>query len=56
MKIYGVRASEWDIDYNCFCATREIAEREKKKLIASYTSDMDISDYVDIDEFELIEE
>lgn len=56
MKIYGVRASEWESDYSCFCVTKEIAEREKKKLMNQYGSDDDLDDCFDIDEFEVIEE
>ena len=56
MIVYGVRASEWETDYNCFCATKEIAEREKKRLMEQYSSDDDLDDCIDIDRFEVIDE
>ena len=55
MIVYGVRASEWETDYNCFCATKEIAEREKKRLMEQYSSDDDLDDCIDIDRFEVID-
>ena len=56
MIVYGVRASELETDYNCFCATKVIAEREKKRLMEQYSSDDDLDDCIDIDRFEAIDE
>ena len=39
MKVYLVRASEWETEVNCICATRELAERERKRLAKEYDLD-----------------
>lgn len=31
MKVYLVRASEWETDVDCVCATKELAIRECEK-------------------------
>ena len=39
MKVYLVRASEWESNIDCICATRELAERERKRLAKEYDLD-----------------
>ena len=39
MKVYLVRASEWETEVDCICATRELAERERKRLAKEYDLD-----------------
>ena len=55
--VYLVRATEWDTDVNCVCATREIAERERKRLAKFYDlSDDEIEDCIECTEMKVISE
>ncbi len=57
MKVYLVRASEWESNINCVCATKELAERERKRLAYDYDLDEeDIEDFIDCIEMDLITE
>lgn len=57
MKVFLVRASEWESNINCVCATKELAERERKRLAYDYDLDEeDIEDFIDCIEMDLITE
>ena len=51
MIVYGVRASEFETDYNCFCATKEIAKHFSKYFGMLITE----AKYGDLPDFEIIE-
>ena len=36
MTVYLVRASEWETNISCVCATKELAEKERKRLARKY--------------------
>lgn len=56
MKVYLIRASEWETDVNCVCASKEIADRERRILAKSYGLDDDeIEEFIDCIEMDLIE-
>ena len=59
MKVYLVRAQEWNTDVDCVCATEELALRECKRLADEYGLEDDmweLGEEIAYDEFELIEE
>lgn len=57
MKVYLVRASEWETDVDCVCATKELAIRECERLAREYgIEDDDYEDCIQYTEMELIEE
>ena len=57
MKIYLIRASEWETDVECVCASKEIADRERKRLARSYgLEDEEIEEFIECREMDLIEE
>ena len=39
MKVFLVKAGEWESDVRCVCATEEIAEREVLKRVCNFQSD-----------------
>lgn len=56
MKVYLVRAVEWESDIDCVCATKEIAERECKRLADSYAlSDEEMQSFIECIQMEVIE-
>ena len=56
MKVYLIRASEWETDVNCVCTSKEIADRERKILAESYGLDDDeIEEFIECIEMDLIE-
>ena len=56
MKIYLIRASEWETDVSCVCASKEIADRERRILAKSYgLEDDEIEEYIECIEMDLIE-
>lgn len=57
MKVYLIRASEWETEVACVCATKEIAKREQHRLAQEYSlSDDEIKDYIECIAMDLIEE
>ena len=57
MIVYLIKAGEWETDVDCVCATKEIAERECKRLGKEYNlNDNEIEEYIDCIEMELISE
>lgn len=57
MKVYLIRASEWETEVACVCATKEIAAREQYRLAQEYgLSDDEIEDYIECIAMDLIEE
>lgn len=57
MKVYLIRASEWETDVSCVCASKEIADRERKRLARSYgLGDEEIEEFIECIEMDLIEE
>lgn len=57
MKVYLVRASEWETDVDCVCATKKLAIRECERLAREYgIEDDDYEDYIQYTKMELIEE
>ena len=57
MKVYLIRASEWETEVDCVCATKEIAKREQCRLAQEYSlSDDEIEDYIECIVMDLIEE
>ena len=57
MVVYLVRASEWDTEVDCVCATSEIAERERRRLAKKYDlSDDEIEDCIECTEMKVISE
>ena len=57
MKVYLVRASEWETEVDCVCATKEIAERERKRLANEYSiEDDEIEEFIECIPMNLIEE
>ena len=56
ISVYLIRASEWESDINCVCATKEIADRERKRLGKEYDlDDDDIEEFIECIEMILIE-
>ena len=56
MVVYLIRASEWETEVDCVCATKEIAERERRCLAYSYgLEDDEIEDFIEIIEMDLID-
>ena len=57
MKVFLVKAGEWESDVRCVCATEEIAEREVLKIAEEYEVPIDenIKDFIYYDEFEVLE-
>ena len=56
MKVYLIRASEWETDVNCVCASKEIANREQRILAKSYgLEDDEIEEFIECIEMDLIE-
>lgn len=56
MKVYLIRAGEWETEVDCVCATKEIAERERKRLAKSYSlEDDEIEEFIECIEMDLIE-
>ena len=45
MKVYLVRATEWETDISCVCATKELAEKERRRLAKKYGIYSDEIDY-----------
>lgn len=57
MKVYLIRAVEWESDVDCVCATKEIAERECRRLADSYSlSDEEMRCFIECIQMEVIEE
>ena len=57
MKVYLIRASEWETDVSCVCASKEIADRERSILAKSYGLDDDeVEEFIECIEMDLIEE
>ena len=57
MKVYLIRAVEWETDVDCVCATKEIADRERKRLARHYDlEDDEIEEFIECVEMDLIEE
>lgn len=57
MKVYLIRAAEWDTEVNCVCATKEIAERERKRLANEYSlEDDEIEEFIECIPMNLIED
>ena len=57
MKVYLIRASEWETDVNCVCASKEIADRERSILAKSYgLGDDEVEEFIECIEMDLIEE
>lgn len=56
MKVYLVRAVEWESDVDCVCATKEIAERECRRLADSYSlNDEEMRCFIECIPMEVIE-
>jgi len=57
MKVFLVKAGEWESDVRCVCATEEIAEREVLKIAEEYEVPIDenLKDFIYYDEFEVLE-
>lgn len=57
MKVYLVKAGEWESDVRCVCATKEIAEREVLKIAKEYgvEDEVCLEDFIDFTAFEIIE-
>lgn len=56
MIVYLIRASEWETEVDCVCATKEIAERECRRLAYSYgLEDDEIEEFIEIIEMDLID-
>ena len=56
-KVYLIRASEWETEINCVCATKEIAERECKRLADEYgLSEEEARCFIECIEMDVIEE
>lgn len=56
MTVYLIRASEWETDVNCVCATKEIADRERKRLASTYAlSEDEMEEFIECIEMDLIE-
>ena len=58
MTVWLVRAGEWETDVDCVCATKELAERERKRLADAYGLDDEdcIEEFIECTEMKLIEE
>ena len=57
MVVYLIRASEWETEVDCVCATKEIANRERKRLAKSYAlSEDEMEEFIEIIKMDLIEE
>lgn len=57
MVVYLIRASEWETEVNCVCATEDIAKREQKRLAKFYgLSDDEIEDYIECTKMKVISE
>lgn len=57
MVVYLIRASEWETEVDCVCATKEIADRERKRLAVSYAlSEDEMEEFIECIEMDLIEE
>ena len=55
MTVYGVKATEWESDLRCICATEEIAKRMQKEIGEEYGLDTDkVEEFVKIYEFDVI--
>lgn len=56
MKVYLVKASEWESDVNCVCLTEDIAKRECKRLAKEYGVDeSEWEEFINYTEMEVIE-
>ena len=57
MYVYLVRATEWDTEVDCVCATMGIAERERMRLANEYgiTDEAETKCYVDCIQMRLID-
>ena len=56
MVVYLIRASEWETEVDCVCATKEIANRERKRLASTYAlSEDEMEEFVECIEMDLIE-
>lgn len=56
MVVYLIRSSEWETEVDCVCATKEIAERERRRLADSYgLEDDEIEEFIEIIEMDLID-
>lgn len=56
MVVYLIRASEWETEVDCVCATKEIAKRERRRLAESYgLEDDEIEEFIEIIEMDLID-
>ena len=56
MRVYLIRAAEWDTEINCVCSTKEIANRERKRLANEYgLSNDEIDEFIECLEFDVIE-
>ena len=57
MKVYLIRAAEWESDVNCVCLTKEIAIRERRRLANEYSLTNDeMDEFIECVEFDVIEE
>lgn len=57
MVVYLIRASEWETEVNCVCATKEIAERERRRLAKEYDlDDGDMEEFIECWTMKVIEE
>lgn len=56
MFVYLIRASEWETEVDCVCATEDIAKRERMRLAKEYRLDDDeIEEYIECIKMEVIE-
>ena len=59
MKVYLVRAGEWDTEINCVCTAEELAIRECKRLAEEYglaDDEWELGEEIHYIEMELIEQ
>ena len=57
MKVYLIRASEWETEVDCVCSTKEIAIRERRRLANNYgLSNDEMDDFIECIEYDVIEE
>lgn len=59
MKVYLVRAGEWNSDIDCVCATEELAKRECQRLANEYgleDDEWEMGEEIEYIEMELIEQ